>query len=115
LRSFFTALRDAGARYVLVTDGAAGSFLADKDLIRFCPAAPATVAGTAGAGDAYAATLATYLAQGRAPEDAMRAAALNSAAVVGYIDTQSGLLTGAALAQALDGAGRTLSVSHWRI
>lgn len=115
LRSFFTALRDAGARYVLVTDGAAGSFLADKDLIRFCPAAPATVAGTAGAGDAYAATLATFLAQGRAPEDAMRAAALNSAAVVGYIDTQSGLLTGTALAEALEGAGRTLTVSQWRI
>lgn len=115
LRSFFTALRDAGARYVLVTDGAAGSFLADKDLIRFCPAAPATVAGTAGAGDAYAATLATFLAQGRGPEDSMRAAALNSAAVVGHIDTQSGLLTGAALAEALEGAERTLTVSQWRI
>lgn len=115
LRSFFTALRDAGARYVLVTDGAAGSFLADRDLIRFCPAAPATVAGTAGAGDAYAATLATFLAQGRAPEDAMRAAALNAASVVGCIDTQSGLLSGAPLAEALEGAGRTLPVSQWRI
>ena len=115
LRSFFTALRDAGARYVLVTDGAAGSFLADKDLIRFCPAAATTVAGTAGAGDAYAATLATYLAQGRAPEDAMRAAALNAAAVVGYIDTQSGLLTGADLAEALEDAGAGLTISQWRI
>ena len=113
LRSFFTALRDAGARYVLVTDGAAGSFLADRERIRFCPAAPATVAGTAGAGDAYAATLATFLAEKRAPEEAMRAAALNSASVVGYIDTQRGLMARAALEAALASAGPAPAVSEW--
>jgi ribokinase len=113
LRSFFTALRDAGARYVLVTDGAAGSFLADRERIRYCPAAPATVAGTAGAGDAYAATLATYLADGKPPEEAMRAAALNSASVVAYIDTQQGLLARAALDTALATTGAALTVSEW--
>jgi ribokinase len=113
LRSFFTALRDAGARYVLVTDGAAGSFLADRERIRYCPAAPATVAGTAGAGDAYAATLATYLAEGKPPEEAMRAAALNSASVVAYIDTQQGLLARAALDTALATTGAALTVSEW--
>jgi ribokinase len=115
LRSFFTALRDAGARYVLVTDGSAGAYLADREVIRFCPAAPTTVAGTAGAGDAYAATLATFLAEGRPPEIAMRAAALNSAAVVAYVDTQSGLLGRAALDAALTASGEALGVSHWRI
>jgi ribokinase len=113
LRSLFTALRDAGARYVLVTDGAAGSFLADRERIRYCPAAPATVAGTAGAGDAYAATLATYLAEGKPPEEAMRAAALNSASVVAYIDTQQGLLARAALDTALATTGAALTVSEW--
>ncbi len=115
LRSFFTALRDAGARYVLVTDGSGGSFLADREHIRFCPAAPASVAGTAGAGDAYAATLATFLAESRTPVDAMRAAALNSASVVGYIDTQSGLLGRAALDAALASAGSKLPISQWKI
>ncbi|MFN3745282.1 MAG: carbohydrate kinase family protein [Hyphomicrobiaceae bacterium] len=116
LRAFFTALRDAGARYVLVTDGAAGSFLADRAHIRFCPAAPpAVVAGTAGAGDAYAATLATFLAEGRAPEDAMRAAALNAASVVGFIDTQRGLLGRAALNAALAATGSRLAISKWPI
>jgi ribokinase len=116
LRAFFTALRDAGARYVLVTDGAAGTFLADREHIRFCPAAPpATVAGTAGAGDAYAATLATLLAEGRAPEDAMRAAALNSASVVGFIDTQRGLLGRATLDAALAATGSRLAISKWPI
>lgn len=113
LRSFFTALRDAGARYVLVTDGAAGSFLADREKIRFCPAAPTTVAGTAGAGDAYAATLATFLAEGKPPEEAMRAAALNSASVVAYIDTQQGLLARAALDSALATIGAGLIVREW--
>ncbi len=115
LRAFFTALRDAGARYVLVTDGAAGSFLADTTCIRFCPSAPATVAGTAGAGDAYAATLATFLAEGRAPEDAMRAAAINSASVVGYIDTQRGLLARGDLDAALTKVGSGLAVSQWQM
>lgn len=115
LRSFFTALRDAGARYVLVTDGAAGAFLADRERIRFCPSAPATVAGTAGAGDAYAATLAAFLAEKRSPEEAMRAAALNSASVVGYIDTQRGLMGRQALETALASSGSALNVSEWPI
>jgi len=45
----------------------------------------------------------------------MRAAALNSASVVGYIDTQSGLLGRAALDAALGNAGGKLPVSQWRI
>ncbi len=113
LRSFFTALRDAGARYVLVTDGASGAFLADRERIRYCPSAKATVAGTAGAGDAYAATLATFLAEGRPPEEAMRASALNAASVVAYIDTQRGLMTRPALEAALSAAGKDLTISEW--
>lgn len=113
LRSFFTALRDGGAHYVLVTDGSAGAFLSDRERIRYCPSAPATVAGTAGAGDAYAATLSTYLAEGRSPPEAMRAAALNAASVVAYIDTQRGLMTRPALEEALSKSGEELSVSEW--
>lgn len=115
LRSFFTALRDSGARYVLVTDGASGSFLADRERIRYCPSAKTSVAGTAGAGDAYSATLATFLAEGRTPEDAMRAAAINSASVVAYIDTQRGLLGRADLEAALTASASELAVRHWPI
>jgi ribokinase len=113
LRSFLTALRDAGSRYVLVTDGAAGAFLADRERIRYCPSAKAIVAGTAGAGDAYSATLAAFLAEGRTPEDAMRAAALNSASVVTYIDTQRGLLGRADLEAALTASGGELQLQNW--
>ncbi len=113
LRSFFTALRDAGARYVLVTDGAAGAFLADRERIRYCPPAKATVAGTAGAGDAYAATLASFLAEGRSPAEAMQAAAVNAASVVAHVDTQRGLMARPALEAALSTARDALPVSQW--
>jgi ribokinase len=98
---------------VLVTDGGAGAFLTDRERIRYCPAAKATVAGTAGAGDAYAATLAAFLAEGRSPEDAMRAAAINSASVVAHIDTQRGLLGRADLEAALTASRSELPVRHW--
>ena len=43
----------------------------------------------------------------------MRAAALNSASVVGYIDTQRGLMARAALEAALASAGPAPAVSEW--
>ena len=113
LRSFFAGLIRAGLRYALVTDGASGAFLADADGIWHCPAAPTTVAGTAGAGDAFAATLATYLSAGRKVEEAMRAASINAAAVVAHIDTQTGLMTRALLDAAVVAASSTLSVQFW--
>jgi hypothetical protein len=45
----------------------------------------------------------------------MRAAAINSASVVGYIDTQRGLLDRAALDTALAAKGQALTVSQWPI
>lgn len=97
LKAFVRALVGQGVARVLVTDGAAGAYLGDAEAIRFCPALKVPVSGTAGAGDAFAATLASELARGTGPEEALRAAALNSAHVVQHIDTQSGLLTRAKL------------------
>jgi sugar/nucleoside kinase (ribokinase family) len=51
------------------------------------------VQGTAGAGDSYTSTLAAALAEGIAPDEAMLQAAMNAAAVVGGLDTTSGLMT----------------------
>ncbi len=92
LRSFAAALMTIGLRQVAITDGRAGAFLIDSRAIRYCPAIETSVAGTAGAGDAFSATLAYCLADRRKPEDALRAATLNAAAVVAHIDTQTGLL-----------------------
>ncbi len=94
---YVLAMRMQGARGVLVTDGAAGAYLAFGDHIYYCPTLKAAVKGTAGAGDAFTSTLAAKLAQGAPPEHALRCAAVNAASVVSEIDTQTGLLTEEAL------------------
>lgn len=94
LVAFFKALTGLGPKHILLTDGADGAFVATDGEILYCPAQKvANVAGTAGAGDAFTATFAGYLALGRSSSEALRAATLNAASVVGYVDTQTGLLT----------------------
>jgi ribokinase len=115
LTAFFRALHEVGARYVLVTDGAAGATLGTRDEILHCPIAQAQVAGTAGAGDAFAATFSAFMALGHPPTEALRAATLNSASVVTHIDTQTGLLHRDRLAERLADASRTLPVRRWTL
>jgi ribokinase len=97
---FARRLHSLGPRFVTVTDGVAGAYLSDGKTVHFQPAIKAKVVGTAGAGDAFTATLTAGLVQGLDPDLAMRRAARNAASVVGYVDTQTGLLNAAALAAA---------------
>jgi ribokinase len=94
LVGFLKALTSLGPKHVLLTDGANGALVASGGEILYCPAQTVdNVAGTAGAGDAFAATFAGYLALGRSSADALCAATLNAASVVAHVDTQTGLLT----------------------
>ena len=98
LAAFMNAVRALGPRWVLVTDGTDGAYLAAPEGLFWRPALPVTVLGTAGAGDSYTSTLTAALAEGAAPDEAMLQAAMNSAAVVGVLDTTSGLMTPDAMA-----------------
>lgn len=113
LQAFFAAVGQLGPRFVVVTDGRHGAFLGTENAIHYCPVLPSKVAGTAGAGDAFHATFAAHIAQGRQPDDALRAAAINSASVVGYVDTQTGLLREADMADRLTRAQTDLVVRTW--
>jgi ribokinase len=113
LTSFFGAVRSMGTKYVLVTDGQAGAYLGTGDDILHCPAVRAKVAGTAGAGDSFAAAFITFLALKRPLEDALRAAALNAAAVVAHVDTQTGLLHKADMEARLAGHAANLGIRRW--
>jgi sugar/nucleoside kinase (ribokinase family) len=93
LPALFTALAAFGPKHVLLTDGIRGSYLLDGVRILHCPILHVEPQGTAGAGDAFASTLSAYLSEGKDPEQALRAAAVNSASVVQQVDTQSGLLS----------------------
>lgn len=111
--SFFAAMRELGTRYTVVTDGRHGAFVGTADAIHYCPVLETTVAGTAGAGDAFNATFAVSIAQGLPPGEALRAAALNSASVVGFVDTQSGLLSRAELERRRSQSTGTLPLRQW--
>lgn len=82
----------SGVERVAVTDGIEGAYLADQTGLYFCPTLVVEVKGTAGAGDAFTSTLSFMLASGADPVRALRAAAINSAAVVTQPDTTDGLL-----------------------
>lgn len=111
LLAFLRAVRSLGPAHVLVTAGRAGAFIGLKDAILYCPSVQTHVAGTAGAGDAFTATYTAFIALGRPPEDALRAATLNAASVVGYVDTQNGLLRREQLEERL--AGAPLPIRRW--
>jgi ribokinase len=90
--AFLRALISAGPKYVIVTDGARGAFVASHDEIIFSPSLETNIISTAGAGDAFGATIAACLALGRPLDEAVYAATVNSASVVQHVDTQTGLL-----------------------
>ncbi len=89
---YLGALARLGPRYVVVTDSANGAFVGSAQEILYAPAVKSKVVGTTGAGDAFSATFSVYVALGRPVDVALRAATINSASVVGHIDTQTGLL-----------------------
>lgn len=115
LGTFLRTLIGLGPRYVVVTDGGAGAFVATREEILFSPAAPTKVMGTAGAGDAFASTFAAFIGRGHLPADAARAATVNAAAVLGHVDTQSGLMQGDVLDAKLAANSATQSPRHWKL
>lgn len=115
LAAYLRTLCRLGPSHVLLTDGAAGAFVGTRDEILFCPALKAKVMGTAGAGDAFASTFATEIGRGREAADALRAATVNAASVLGHVDTQTGLLSRQELDNRLGEVGSALEVRRWPV
>lgn len=111
--SFFLAMRAQGPRYTVVTDGRHGAYVGTPEAIHFCPGLSAKVAGTAGAGDAFNSTFCMQLAQGTEPGAALQAAIVNAGSVVGFVDTQSGLLGAAELDRRRSELNKALQVTTW--
>ena len=98
---------------MIVTDGRNGAFLGTHDAILYCPVLETKVVGTAGAGDAFNATFTACIALGQEPQEALRAATVNAASVVGHVDTQSGLLSRDKIAGRLETMREALPVRSW--
>jgi sugar/nucleoside kinase (ribokinase family) len=113
LMAFIRAVRSLGVKWLVITDGAEGAYVAAEDGLYFCPTLKTEVAGTAGAGDAFASTLAGALVGGADVPTAMQRAAVNAASVVSRIDTQEGLLDDATLKTRIKEAADLLETRHW--
>lgn len=92
LRKYLGALHGLGVGHVLITDGKRGAYASGGGRLLYRAPEPAEVAGTAGAGDAFASTFAAWLTETGSAEAALDAAAINAASVIGAVDTQTGLL-----------------------
>ncbi len=104
LVKFFGALIELGVGVVVLTDGANGAFIAKGEELFYRAAQHVVAAATTGAGDAFSATFACYLADTNDAAKALSAASINAASVVKFIDTQTGLLSRPALEKELEDA-----------
>lgn len=87
-----SALCESGVRQVVITNGGDGAYVGDQTQLSHCPALTTRIAGTAGAGDAFASTFAAWHVRCNDPVLALKAGVLNAASVIAFADTQSGLL-----------------------
>jgi len=92
-RDMLKMLRDAGAKRVVITEGAKGCQAIDEAAYYSVPACKAKVVSTLGAGDAFAAACTAALYRGEPFARALRYGAVNAAAVVSSIGAKRGILT----------------------
>jgi ribokinase len=114
LADFFASMHRLGPKWIVLTDGKNGAYIGAPSGIVHCTALPVTVAGTAGAGDAFGATFAACIAASASAEDAAVAATTNAASVIGHLDTQTGLLQFAELRTRIAAARDILEITHWQ-
>ncbi|RLG77772.1 MAG: ribokinase [Thermoprotei archaeon] len=80
-----------GVRYVVVTLGAQGALIVGHDYTELVPAYRVKVVDTTGAGDAFNAALAVFLAEGRDIREAVKLANAAAALKIMKLGAQSGL------------------------
>jgi ribokinase len=112
LARFFEGIHEMGPKWVVITDGQHGAYASSPTGIVHCPAMPVKAAGTTGAGDAFNATFSAYVTKMASTEDSLIAAGLNAASVIGYVDTQTGLLQREKLEEQIEEAKRTVKLKH---
>lgn len=92
LIEFFHRVLQYGVRYVVVTHGEEGVYVADKTSVYFHPVKSNQVVNTLGAGDAFGSSFVAYICKGESVDNAIRAGIINSASVIGHHDSKTGLL-----------------------
>jgi len=86
------AVHSLGVHLIVVTRGPLGALVSDGELIREAPSRPTTLAETTGAGDAFGATFASGLIEGRSIEEVLDRALIHSASVISFPGPKNGVL-----------------------
>lgn len=115
LPRFVGAMLARGVGHVAITNGPDGAYVGTGGELVHCPTLPVPVAGSAGAGDAFASTFVAWLARSGQTVEAVRAGIFNAAAVVGHADTQTGLLRADDMKERLEAMGDQLAISTWQL
>ena len=97
LQHYFKQVLKAGPKIAVVTNGAEGVYATDGKKIYFHPSLDVDVVSTLGAGDSFGSTFVAQLLDGKPIEQAIQAGIINSASVIQYLDTTTGLLDTEAL------------------
>ncbi len=113
--SYVRAITSLGVEMLLITNGADGAYVGTREAIWHCTVPPVTVAGTAGAGDAFASTFAGQITAGVSIDRALMMATCNAGSVVSHLDTQSGLLTRKQLDARVLQFSEQLHLSNWAV
>lgn len=115
LPKFLRSLMNVGIETVTLTDGGNGAFVASGSDLYYREAETVEAAATTGAGDAFSATFACYAAMSSNVMRSLRAAAINAASVVQFVDTQTGLLRGEDLERRLGPECHDARLHRWTI
>ena len=92
VKKLLDGLRELGVKVAVVTDGPAGTYCSDGQRYLYMPIVEAPVVERTGAGDAFGSGfLAAYIA-GKSLEECLKWGTVNSASVLGFTGSTSGLL-----------------------
>lgn len=95
VRGLLSAMRNAGAKIVVITDGPGGTYAYDGNKFLHMPIVEAPVVERTGAGDGFGAGFLGAILSGRGLDEALVWGTVNSASVLGFIGPQAGLLSAA--------------------
>lgn len=94
INDYFKAIMDKGPSVVVVTNGAEGVYVANKEFIYFHPSIkPERIINTLGAGDSFGSTFVACLSMGKSIEDSLILGILNASCVISHEGAKTGLLT----------------------
>ncbi len=115
IRQLADGLHALGPKYVVITDGPAGSYASFDGRLVTIPnyPDPAPPLDRTGAGDAFASTIVAALALGKTFDEALTWAPINSMSVVQKLGAQAGLLKQSDIAEFLKKAPKQYKVEEY--